>query len=260
MQHKSCIDHFIATKNIFDSIIGREKFEIVYDIMKMSRSKYHYKLRALRKKKHVKTNLPVSKSMLRNSPTTYWKSTSAIRKNKCNTTQIDGVCGDSNIWCYFLEHKGINNSVSLIDHFIMTENMCLLAKNYYTMVSVDNLSDYVLVFMTINCSVKTVPIESDKVSSRSPLWRVASSYEIQQYQLELDNILQNGYPTTDMLLCDNGSSLCLKRKYVSKFPDAIMNATHLAMETYIPHNEIAFLGWDIEMDCASQTSLFKHDI
>ena len=42
--------------------------------------------------------------------------------------------------------------------------------------SVDNLSDHVPVFMT-------VPIESDKVSSRSPLWEVASNYDIQQYQL-----------------------------------------------------------------------------
>ena len=64
-------------------------------------------------------------------------------------------------------YKGINNFVSLLDHFIMTENLCLLAKNYYTMDSVVNLSDHVPVFMTTNCSVKTVPIESDKVSSRS---------------------------------------------------------------------------------------------
>ena len=95
--------------------------------------------------------------------------------------------------------KGINNSVSLIDHFIMTKNMCLLTKNYYNL-SDDNLSDHVPVFMILNCSVKTVPIESDKVS---PMWGIASSYDIQQYQLELDNILQNCCQTTDMLLCDN---------------------------------------------------------
>ena len=59
---------------------GREKSGIVYDIMKMCRSKFHYKLRALRKKKHAKTKQSVSKSMLRNHQTTYWKSTSVIRK------------------------------------------------------------------------------------------------------------------------------------------------------------------------------------
>ena len=176
-------------------------------------------------------------------------------------------------------YKGINNSVSLIDHFIMTENMCLLTKNYYTMDSVDNLFDHVPVFMILNCSVKTVPIESDKVSSRSPLWGIASGYDSQQYQLELDNMLQNCYPTTDMygltwfiahivfveFLCDNGNCLCMKREYVSKFHDAIMNATHLAMEKHIPHTGKPKLNhvipvWDIEMNCARQTSLFWHDI
>ena len=34
-------------------------------------------------------------------------------------------------------YKGINNSVESVDHFIMTENMCLLAKKYYTMDSVE---------------------------------------------------------------------------------------------------------------------------
>ena len=59
---------------------GREKSGIIYDIMKKNRSIYHYKLRALRKIKHIKTKQSVSRGMLRNSPTTYWKSTRAIRK------------------------------------------------------------------------------------------------------------------------------------------------------------------------------------
>ena len=57
---------------------GREKSGIAYDIMKMCRSKYYYKLGALRKKKHVKTKQFLSQCYV--SPTTYWKSTSAIRK------------------------------------------------------------------------------------------------------------------------------------------------------------------------------------
>ena len=39
-----------------------------------------------------------------------------------------------------------------------------------------------------------------------------------------------------------------------------MNVTHLAMEKHIPHTGKPKLnvnsGWDIEMDCARQTSLF----
>ena len=81
--------------------------------------------------------------------------------------------------------------------------MCLLANNYYTMDSVDNLSDHVHVplFIVVNCFVETVPIESVKIASRAPLWRKASSRDIQQYQLELDIIFQSCYPTADMM-CD----------------------------------------------------------
>ena len=100
---------------------GREKSGIVYDIMKMCRSKYHYKLRALRKKKHFKTKLSVSKSMLRNHPTTYWKSTSAIRKNKYNTAQmVDVVCSDSILQiCFRRKYQSLYNSVKSLDEEII---------------------------------------------------------------------------------------------------------------------------------------------
>ena len=82
----------------------------------MCRSKYHYKLRALRKKKHFKTKLSISKSMLCNHPTTYVKSTSAS-KNKYNSTQmVDGVCGDSNIVNQFRrKYQSLYNSVKSLD-------------------------------------------------------------------------------------------------------------------------------------------------
>ena len=52
----------------------------------------------MRKKMRSKTRQSVSRGMLRNSPTTYWKATRAIRKNNYNSTQVfDGTPGDSNI-------------------------------------------------------------------------------------------------------------------------------------------------------------------
>ena len=41
-------------------------------------------LRALKKKKHYKTKLSISKSMLRSDKTCYWKASRAIRKNNFN--------------------------------------------------------------------------------------------------------------------------------------------------------------------------------
>ena len=51
--------------------------------------------------------------MLRNSPTTYWKSTRAFRKHNYNTTQmVDGASGDSNIANIIRrKYKSLFNSV-----------------------------------------------------------------------------------------------------------------------------------------------------
>ena len=82
-----------------------------------NRANYHYKLRALRKNKQNKTKLSVSKTMLRNSSTTYWKSTHAIRKRNYNTTQmVDGTSGDSNTVNIFRrKYKSLFNSVESLD-------------------------------------------------------------------------------------------------------------------------------------------------
>ena len=82
-----------------------------------NRSNYHYKLRALRKNKQNKIKLSVSKTMLRNSSTTYRKSTHANCKHNYITTQmIDGTSGDSNIANIFRrKYKSLFNSVEYSD-------------------------------------------------------------------------------------------------------------------------------------------------
>ena len=58
----------------YGRIVGRCPSGVVYSIMKKTRSTYHYMLRALKKKKkHYKTKISLSKSMLRSNNGTYWK-------------------------------------------------------------------------------------------------------------------------------------------------------------------------------------------
>ena len=77
-------------------------------------------------------------------------------------------------------------------------------------------------------------------------------------------MLQDSYPTLDMFLDHSESKLCLKKEYVSKFHDVIINAAHNAMDKHIPHTgdrkPKVIPGWDIEMDCARQSSLFWHSM
>ena len=73
-------------------------------------------------------------------------------------------------------------------------------------------------------------------------------------------MLQDSYPTLDMFLNHSESKLCLKKEYVSKFHDVIINVAHNAMDKHIPHTgdrkPKVIPGWDIEMDCAQQSSVF----
>ena len=77
---------------------GRLQSDVVYSIMKKTRSTYHYMLRSLKKKKHIKTRASLSKSMLRIKNRNYWKTARVERKNRFNCTNVvDGVKGDSQI-------------------------------------------------------------------------------------------------------------------------------------------------------------------
>ena len=64
-------------------------------------------------------------------------------------------------------YRGINNNVSLIDHFIVY--MRLLIGDYYADDSSDNLSDHVPLFIKLNCAVETVPNKTAPVLQSKPL-------------------------------------------------------------------------------------------
>ena len=92
---------------------GKLHTGVLYNIMKKTRSTYHYMLRALKKKKHCKIKESVSKSMLKTNNKSYWKSSKAIRKNNFNCTNVvDGVEGGSNIANLFKDkYECLFNSV-----------------------------------------------------------------------------------------------------------------------------------------------------
>ena len=76
---------------------GKMPSGIIYSIMKKTRATYHHMLRALKKgKKHYKTEISLSKSMLRSNKGTYWKSARVLRKNNVNRTDVlDDVIVDT---------------------------------------------------------------------------------------------------------------------------------------------------------------------
>ena len=159
-------------------------------------------------------------------------------------------------------YRGINNNVSLIDHFIVSENMRSLIEDYYTDDSSDNLSDHVPLFIKLNCAVETVPNEPASVLQSKPVWGLAKPHHINNYQVKLNELLYKFLPTDEMLL--DHESLCLKQEFITEFHDSIITASHLAMQQSIPYSHQSKVkvipGWDIDMDIARDKSMFWHGI
>ena len=165
-----------------------------------------------------------------------------------------------------IEHtyRGFNNSVSLIDHFIVSENVQTHVEEYYTEDSIDNLSDHIPLFIQLRCIVESVPINVVPVMQSKPVWGLAHPHHIQKYQLELNELLCEFLPADEMFMGSSMNSLCLKKEYITNFHDNIITASYLSMQKHIPYNRDAkakvIPGWDIEMDIARDKSMFWHGI
>ena len=81
--------------------------------MKSTRSRYHYKLKDLKRKKQCKIKQSISRDMLTMNNNGYWKSIRGVRKHTYNSTPIvDGIQGNSDIANHFMEkYKALYNSV-----------------------------------------------------------------------------------------------------------------------------------------------------
>ena len=75
-------------------------------------------------------------------------------------------------------YKGANNTTSLIDHFIVSEDVTMLASDYFTLDSVYYFYDHVPLYMLLKCDVDTVTTKSVKAPTRSPVWGLASCHNI----------------------------------------------------------------------------------
>ena len=82
-------------------------------------------------------------------------------------------------------YRGINNNVSLIDHFIVSVNIRSLIGDYYADDSSDHLSDHVPLFIKLNCAVETVPNEPAPALQSKSVWGLAKPHHVNNYNYHL---------------------------------------------------------------------------
>ena len=132
-------------------------------------------------------------------------------------------------------YRGVNNSTSLIDHFIVSDSIHTKILHYYTNNSVDNLSDPSPLFINFQCIVETVPNNPGPVMHSKPEWGLAQPDHIQKYQDKLNDVLYNFLPKDEMFMNSVNDSLCLKKEHITEFHDNI-TASYIAMQKHIPYS------------------------
>ena len=76
--------------------------------------------------------------------------------------------------CIQYTFLGCNQSKSIIDHFIVSENIERCVQEYYTKESVDNLSDHAPLYMLLVCTIVDVSLEQDDILKEKPIWNLAN--------------------------------------------------------------------------------------
>ena len=121
--------------------------------------------------------------------------------------------------CIQYTFLGCNQSKSIIDHFIVSENIERYVQEYYTKESVDNLSDHVPLYMLLECTVVDVSPEQDVIVKENPIWNLAKEKDILEYQGKLNELLHQIDFSNDMKLCNKCNVMCLIKGRITDFHD-----------------------------------------
>ena len=171
---------------------------------------------------------------------------------------------------YTFESK-INNAMSLIDHFYVTENLFNFITGYEVLIDVDNPSDHVPVTVSFKCSMfdsiyTAASFCSPVACLNKIMWDKANAENIELYKKELDNALSRiEIPTEclecyDPFCCDHGNQL---EVFCSLIIDACMTASVKALpssSTNRGNKPKVIPGWNENVKSYRDNALFWHHI
>ena len=104
---------------------------------------------------------------------------------------------------------GINKNCSLIDYFMLSENISSRITQYYTTDSIDNLSDHVPLFLVFQCIISNCYVSSTNTCSNTKraVWGIITDNDIISYKTTLDKLLYHIYPPYENLIYDMNTNV-----------------------------------------------------
>ena len=189
--------------------------------------------------------------------------TDLSRVNSGNTISLKAFVDEENL-CFGLDKftsripytfTGIRNNHSLIDHFIVSQNLVEEMTDCYISPSIDNLSDHTPLYCTLSNICTPAPCTDESTPAVRPKtqWSSATDEQINSYKFDLDSLLSAFSLPPDIAHCV--SDVCSHEQEISMFHDKIMSSTIEAMHANILKSSDAkkrkvVPGWDREIENA----------
>lgn len=160
-------------------------------------------------------------------------------------------------------HNEYHNSFSIIDHFIVSQNLSSAILGYYSICEdVDNVSDHSPLVLMLNIDFSSFkPLHLTYKPRRN--WKNASNNDIHKYQCSLDTCLSmidiHSYCLQcNDLLCTNTDHVNCIQALHDEIISAIIKASEDIPETGKQSKTIP--GWNDHVKPLQKTALFWHDI
>ena len=139
----------------------------------------------------------------------------------------------SNVGVEFTYENIATGSRSVIDHIIVSESLSSQVLSYYSIDSVDNMSDHRVLVAELNFDVERMPKTARKYE-RKASWRSASSIDLLAYKQTLCTLLEGICVPQSALACHNLS--CAEHtEQIDKYYNDIINGVEAATSDILIH-------------------------
>ena len=154
---------------------------------------------------------------------------------------------------------------NILDHFILPNTLYSAVSSLSVLHDVDNISDHDPLFITLNIPLHLITC-TERVYKGKTAWHKASSAQLDDYGITLQNCLHSIILPVDVLACKD-VSCCdpLHREKLDKFACDVSRACLTAAGMCIPRTSGrkasgVIPGWNAEVEPVRQTSIFWHNM
>ncbi len=165
-----------------------------------------------------------------------------------------------------------NGTRSILDHFIVTENLFSYISEHYVIDHIDNTSDHLPLYIKFNIYVNycEIPVKNNHSSLfRQYLWKSATHEQINAYALTLDSYLDNIFIPVDALNC-SAPACNVHQDEINAYCNDIILSCLQASNVTIPQGQPkcststfhrpGVKGWDCNLSQLKDTALFWHKL